>query len=200
MLIEVYTAITNEKDSSRDDIRVFSDYDRFKSPVMNAKIYKVLPHKFLDCDISIWLDGNIFLNVSKERLVEEFLGDADMAIFEHNHHKDIRWEAYMLGKMFRKRTPQVKQDVAEQMKYYEKIGIPSKVETAMGGMIIRRHKPIVKEFNEAWWAEICRWSQRDQLSFPIIKRQFEWLRVNFIKGNIKNHPYLRYETHNHFNT
>src|SRR5437667_162402 len=101
MNIQVYTAITGKKDALRDDIKNFqdSDFDKFTSPVMNAKIFKILPHKFLDCDISVWIDGNIFLKIPVEQLVDEFLGGNDMALFRHYRGKDIHWEAYMLDKM-----------------------------------------------------------------------------------------------------
>jgi hypothetical protein len=38
--------------------------------------------------------------------------------------------------------------------------------------LIRRHSPEMERFNEAWWAELCRWSYRDQVSFPVIKQMF----------------------------
>lgn len=200
--IIVYTAIMGEKDIPRQDIKVFSDpdFDKFKSPVMNAKVFKVLPHKFLDYDISIWIDGNIYLNVPPEQLVQEWLGNADMAVLEHYHRKDLYWEAKMLSSTFKNRTPWVIDEVNKQIQHYEQIGMPRREEVVMGGMLIRRNNPIVNQFNEAWWAEICRWSQRDQLSFPIVRRQFPELKLNIIKGSIKRHPYLRYDDHAHYNT
>ncbi len=201
--IIVYTAIAGAKDKPRDDIKVFTeaDYDKFESPVMNAKIYKVLPHKFLDYDISIWIDGNIFLKVPAEKLVDEWLGEADMAVFEHYHRKDIYWEEKMLNSTFKHRTPWVRDEVKDQIKHYEKTGVtPDRADMVMGGFIIRRNNPIVNRFNEAWWAEICRWSQRDQISLPVILKQFPEMKVSIIKGSIKNHPYLRYEDHAHYNT
>lgn len=202
MNIKVYTAITGGKDALRSDIKVFTeaDFDKFKSPVMNAKIFKIMPHKFFDYDISIWIDGNIFFNIPVEQLVNEFLGEADMAVFEHYKRKDLYWEAKMLNSTFKHRTPWVIDEVNKQIAHYEKIGMPPKQEIVMGGIIIRRNIPIVNQFNEAWWAEICRWSQRDQLSFPIVRRQFPELKINHVKGSIKNHPYLRYVDHAHYNT
>ncbi len=200
--IIVYTAIMGAKDAPREDIKVFTDkdYKKFVSPVMNAKIFKILPHKFLNCDVSVWLDGNIFLKIPVEQLVEEFLGEADMALFRHYRGKDISWEAYMLNKMFKRRTPWVRDEVNEQVEHYKKIGMPGKKEVAMGGLIIRRNVPVVNRFNEAWWAEICKWSQRDQLSFPIVRRQFPEMKINLVGGSIKDHPYLLYADHAHYNT
>ena len=191
--MEVYTSISNGKDEPRDDVKVFSGYDKFKSPVMNAKVYKILAHKYLDTDISIWLDGNIYLLVRPKQIVEEWLGDSDMAVFEHNHGWTIHREVEVIRKMFKSR-PWIYEEAKEQVKNYQDLPL------SMCGMIIRRHTPLVERFNEAWWAEICRWGQRDQLSFPVVLRRFPDLKVNYVKGNIKNHPYLKYETHAHFET
>jgi hypothetical protein len=199
-MIEVYTSITGDKDAVRDDIKRFPDYDKFKNPVMNAKVYKILSHKYLDADITIWLDGNIYLLVPPEQVVEEWLGDADMAVFKHNHRWLLYKEVEILNQMFKDRTPWVKDEINKQIEHYYSIGIPRETKLSMCGMIIRRNSPIVNQFNEAWWAEICRWSQRDQLSFPVVVGRFPELKVNYVKGNIKNHPYLRYETHAHFKT
>jgi hypothetical protein len=189
--MEIYTSIYGDKDKPRDDIKIFSGYDKFTSPVMNAKIYKILAHKYLNTDISIWLDGNIFLLVPLEQVIKEWLGDADMAVFEHNHHWTIYQEVEVIRRMFKNR-PWIYEEAKEQIKNYPNLPL------SMCGMIIRRHIPLVERFNEAWWAEICTGGQRDQLSFPVVLKRFPELKVNYIKGNIKNHPYLKYETHQHF--
>ena len=189
--MEVFTCITNDKDRPRGDIKLFSGFEKFHSPVLNAKIYKILAHKYLDTDISIWLDGNIYPLVPPEQLVKEWLGDADMAVFEHNHHWTMYQEVEVIRRMFKGR-PWIYKEAKEQIKNYPDLPL------SMCGMIIRRHTPLVERFNEAWWAEICVMGQRDQLSFPVVLKRFPDLKVNYVKGNIKNHPYLRYETHAHF--
>lgn len=193
-----YTAITNGKDNPRADILCLSGYDRFQSPVMNAKIYKVLPHKFLDCDISFWMDGNIYPLKPVEDLITEWLGEADIALFRHYKSKNLDWELKWIKYKFSRRSP-VSLEAEAQVKHYEQYNI-QKEEMAMGGVIIRRHVPIVERFNEAWWAEICKWGQRDQLSLPVVLRKLPDLKINRINGSIKTHPYLRYEDHSHYQT
>lgn len=195
----IYTSIYGDKDKERDDILVMKGYDKFNSPVMNAKIYKILCHHFLE-GTTIWIDGNIYPLVPEQKLIDEWLGDADIAVFEHNHKWRMHEEVQTLKRMFKRRTPWVIGDIEEQVAHYMKIGIPITTALSMCGMIIRRDTPRVRQFNERWWAEICRWSQRDQLSFPVIIKEFPDIKVNYVEGNIKNHPYLRYETHAHFNT
>lgn len=189
-----YTAITSNKDKERHDIRVFSDYDKFKNEVYNAKIFKILPHYFMDTDISIWMDGNISLNIPVEQAVKEWLGDADMAFFRHYKSKNIDWELKWIKFKFNRRS-EVTKEAERQVEHYKSLDI-QKEEMLMGGFIIRRHTNEVARFNESWWAEICRWGERDQLSLPVVLRRFPGLKLNKINLNIKNNPYLKYEAHN----
>jgi hypothetical protein len=193
-----YTAIIGGKDAERNDIQVFgdSDYDKFKLPVMNAKIFKIMPHKFLDCDISIWMDGNLFLNFPAEQIVEELLGDNDMALFDHWHRQSVYWELKWIEYQFRhnKESP-ILRDAQAQVANYKKMGVPRKTGIFSCGFMIRRHNKIVNDFNEKWWTEITRWSSRDQLSFPVAKLLFPELKINKIAGDVRNNPYLKYLSH-----
>ena len=145
------------------------------------------------------MDGNLFLLISPEEIVEKWLGDADMALLRHYKSKNLDWELKWIKYIWRSKDRGVYEEAKKQVEGYEKYNI-QKEEMGMCGMIIRRHTPIVERFNEAWWSEICCKGQRDQLSFPIIRRQFPEMKVNLVEGNIKNYPYVRYETHNHFKT
>lgn len=195
--IAVYTSITGGKDNPRDDIRVFGWYDKFKAPVMNAKFYKVLSHKIIDEDISIWVDGNIFLNVPPEKLVEEFLGNADMAVHRHPDRDDVYEECDAILKWKGDEDGSVR----GYRSYLEFIDYPRHDGLYNCCVLIRRNTPLVMSFNEAWWAEICRYSTRDQLSFPVILKQFPDLRLNIIEGTPmshpkkKHHPYYTYVEH-----
>lgn len=194
-MITVYTAITGNKDNQRDDIKVFSQYDKFTEEVMNAKIYKILPHKFLDCDISIWIDGNIFLTIPPEELVEEWLKDADIAVVARQNNRHLKWELWALEQLHGSTKPKLVSEAQEQFDYYKKNGIDECKKMAKCGVIIRRHTNRVNEFNEAWWAEICRWSSRDQVSFPVVLDRFPDLKVNFIEETDKNLSYTIYKKH-----
>lgn len=194
MLIIPYTSIHGEKDRARTDVRVFSDYDKFKSPVYNAKIAKILPHHFMECDISIWMDGNIQLKISPEEAVEKWLGESDMAFFRHYKSKDLEWELKWIKYVWRSKDRSVYEECKRQVEKYAPLNI-RKEEMAMGGFIIRRHTLSVARFNEAWWAEICVNGQRDQLSLPVVLRAFPELKVNRIDLDIKNNEFLTYTPH-----
>jgi len=190
---QIYTAICGGKDEPRTDITCFGEYSEFVSPVRNAKIYKILPHKFLDADITIWIDGNIELLIPPEQLVEEWLGDVDMALFKHPDRDCIYDEAPAAKGLFEAHL-KVRDDIDKQIEHYREIDFPEHAGMGECNVIIRRNNPKVNAFNEAWWAEICRWSQRDQLSFPVTLAKHN-LKVNFIKGNAREHKYFRYTPH-----
>ena len=153
---------------------------------MNAKIYKILPWLWVDCDISIWVDGNIFPLVDNDRLVDEFLGDADMALFKHSDRTKLQDEAVAAKGLYDNND--YKKRIDEQMEAYR--GLTG--DLAECGFIIRRHNDKVKKFCQEWWAHICRYSERDQISYPVIKKD---LKINYINGNIRKHPYFKYIPH-----
>jgi len=156
----IYSAITNNKDKPRKDINCFGSYNRFKEPVLNAKIYKVLSHLFIDDEYSIWVDGNVFLKKPEEEFIK-LLGDSDIAVFKHPWHKNLFEEAnycieHSIGD---------KKTIEKQIRRYKDF---SNDELGWCGLIIRRHTEKIKRLNEQWWAEICRGSVRDQISFPYV--------------------------------
>lgn len=161
-MITVYSAICGEKDHPRDDVLCFNAYDRFRNPRLNAKIYKVLSHQFVDSEYSIWIDGNMRLLVPPEELVE-MMGDADCAVFRHPERDNIWDEADII--IERQKDNSI--PVREQMVAYRRTTFRKK-DLGMCGLIVRRHTEEIIQRNERWWSEICRFSVRDQLSFPIV--------------------------------
>ena len=50
--------------------------------------------------------------------------------------------------------------------------------------------PQVEAFNNAWWAEICRGSKRDQISLPVVVHKLG-LKAKHITGSVRNdNPYF----------
>lgn len=159
----IYTAITGGKDAERDDIHVFRGTGQFTNPLMEAKKYKVLSHKYVNSEISIWVDGNVYLRQSED-FYKTLLKDTDIAVLEHPLHKCVFKEAEFCKKMG-KGEPD---EIDELMDKYTHEGYPENNGLAQCCMIVRRHTPEINALNEAWWAEVCRYSSRDQLSFPYI--------------------------------
>ena len=191
--INIYTSITGDKDSSRiDDVKLFTGEGKFIEPVMEAKVYKVLAHQFIEADYSIWVDGNISLLISPEQLVKEYMKDEyEIAVFKHPKRNCLYDEAERLKEIF----PSLIQTIDSQMYHYYRQEFPKQNGLKECSVIIRKHNKEIEKFNNAWWSEICRWTYRDQLSFTYILSKFPDLKINIIEGNVRNHPYFSYTNH-----
>lgn len=193
--IQVYSAICGRFDKPRQDITVFGDHpaNRFKMPVMNAKIYKILAHTYFSSQFTIYVDGNIFLNVPPSKLISELLGEADMALFRHPWRHCLYQEHEPAKQRI---LPPYKALIDEQVVRYRQEGMPANFGLAECGLLIRRNNAITAEFNDRWWAEICRYSNRDQMSFPyVLWKMKDRIKVNLIPGNVRKHPYFKYVNH-----
>ncbi len=165
--IVVYSAICGNKDKPRNDVLCFME-DKFKDPVLSAKIYKVLPHLFLDCDYSIWIDGNITLKVPPETLIDVL--EKDIAVFPHPSRDCLFDEGRFC--VLNQIGNQI--EILEQLKRYK--GFPNHYGLAGCGVLIRKHTDKMRRLSEQWWAEICRGSIRDQISFPyVFKDEVQYL-------------------------
>lgn len=189
--IKIYTAICGEYERPRDDIEVYSRECLFNSPVMNAKIFKVLSHKYIKNKYSVWVDGNIFPLVEPKEIVG-LLGDSDIAVFSHPYRSSI-YEEHPEAK---KRLPvELRPLIDKQIEDYQKEGMPE-WKLAECGMIIRKHSEVVEEFNNRWWAEITRYQQRDQISFPYVWwKMRDRIKIKLLDGNVRNHEFFKYEKH-----
>lgn len=190
-----YSAICGNFDKPRNDITTFTDKesDIFKQPVMNAKIYKILPHKYFSSKISLFVDGNISLLASVDEIVQELLKDADMALFKHPWRQCLYQEH---EHAIQRISAPFKPIMDKQVNMYKMEGMPANFGLGECGMLIRRNNDVVNEFNERWWAEICRYTSRDQMSFPyVLWKMKDRIKINFIDGNVRDHKFFKYITH-----
>ena len=183
MIIKQYTVNIGNYDKPRKDIPCITNIDLFKSNARNSRMPKILSHKFIDADISVYWDANQFLKpgLDFEKVVLEALGDNDIVVQKCSVGRDCVYEEIEAAKK-RVSTYQELEKLTEQANYYRSIGFPEHCGTLAGYQpLIRRHTPIIEAFNEAWWAEMCKYSYRDQCSFPVILAQFPDLKVSWYK-------------------
>lgn len=180
-MIQVFTSITGDKDNLVEtqntegaeftayvsdthlsktwkEIRAF---DKLKSDRRNSRIPKLIPHKYFNCEYSIWLDGNLSLKKPAQELIDTYLKDHDIAVFKHPVRNCLYKEAIECAK----RGLDNSESIIEQVKSYEDEGFPKEYGLGENMMILRRHTKKVEQFNNAWLAEYLRFSVRDQLSF-----------------------------------
>lgn len=205
--IVVYTSVTSEfdrlsdkqntknahfvafTDQKSDVWKVEKNYDKFNDHRRNSRIQKMMPHLYFpDYQYSVYIDGNIELKVPAEKLVEEWLKDKDIAVFRHIG-RDCLYQEAEACVIKKKETPE---ELARQIKEYARRGIKNHSGLAECGVIVRRHTPEVERMNEKWWAEYCRFSSRDQMSFPVA---FDLKKVNLIESSVWRHPYFKIIDH-----
>jgi hypothetical protein len=156
-----FTDNPNLKSSFWEMLPICTEFNgRWDADVRNAKRHKVMIHEYVDCDYSLWIDGNNMLLNSVSYMVKEYLTDCDIATFKHPCRTCIHPEMEICVKLGLDEEDIMRQQVAS----YEAEGFPRDYGLNAGGFILRRHTEQVKLFNEIWWEEICKHSKRDQLS------------------------------------
>lgn len=134
-------------------------YDKFKDPRRNSRMQKILVHKYIESEYTVYMDANMKLLVSPIELIERYMQGYDMALFKHSRGCVYK-EALEVARLGMDEPD----TIIEQAKHYEDIGFPKDIGMLQGGFIIRRNNERTRRFNEAWWADYCRYSRRDQLS------------------------------------
>lgn len=231
----IYTAIFGGKDDLVEpsfipegcDFVCFTDRD-FKSktwdvrkverelndPVRNARMYKVLPHKYLsEYEYSIWIDGNMSVRGDVNKLIKKYLKELNLAIYDHCQLRKrilgflwvkdrkqcydcIYEEAQRLVDMGN--SGNYKDDarlIAEQVEKYRKEGYPEHNSLVSSMVVLRKHnEPDVIKVGEDWWSEIKNNSRRDQLSFNYVawKNNFNF---EYIKGDSRRNKYFLQKRH-----
>lgn len=160
MKILVHTAITGEYEKPRNDIRV-ETLELFKDPMRSARMHKCLTPDFWDYDYSIWVDGNTSIKTPVAKLINE-LGEDDILVYKH--WRDCTYEEAIAEIGCAENQEEI-DDIEKQMEKYRKEGFPEHCGLGATTYVIRRHNKKIEEFNNMWWAEICKGSKQDQLSF-----------------------------------
>lgn len=172
--------------------------DKFVRPVMNAKIHKVLGHKYCDTEYIVWMDGNVKLKQDPHELVK-LMGKNDMAFFKHPGWNSVYTEADACIKLNKGKMS----EIAEQMQDYIKKGYELEGNHCEMTAFIRRNDPKTNLLFEQWWAEICRYSNRDQISFPIVFKKAKWKTIPGSVAKVDDQPnypgndYFHLKFHNH---
>lgn len=208
-MMYIYTVITDGKDELNEDINIdgvkavcFTNRpmiskvweirripSTFKDERRTSRMPKILPHIYLpDATHSLYLDGNIITKVPLQKMIKEFLKDNDIAFFKHptrDCYFEEAKECIRLGL-------DDQETIAQQMIRYK--DVPRHKGLYQGGVIFRKHTDRVRQFNEAWWAEYCTGSRRDQLSLPIAQYK-TGIEIEGIEGHPYYHHYFEMVSH-----
>jgi hypothetical protein len=166
----------------------------FSNMNLNAKIHKILPHLYFNCDYSLWVDGSIEIYGDIKKLIELSFNDGtDICLFKHK----VRDCPYCEANVIISSNLVDPEKIREQMNNYQKNGLKIHSGLSQGGVILRKHSKEMELFNMRWWSEICRYTKRDQLSldYCISKTGLNLKHFNLPKLYDDN-GYFKYYGHN----
>lgn len=150
----------------------------------NAKIYKIIPFMFLpDYDYHVWMDCNHVLFKDPNELIDEYLKDADVAVFKHHGLQCV----YQEGKAVKDLKYDHSHLVDSQLLFYKSLRYPSNNGLYELPFRIQRNNEATKKMGFLWWEQICMYSSRDQISFPFVCHQLG-IKLSILPGfaNSKN--------------
>jgi len=162
----------------------------FDDPRKSAKIFKVLPHRYLaPYRVSVWVDGTCCPRRDPRPWIASVL-KSGIATFAHPERNCIYDEARICIERGFER------DVIEaQVARYREAGYPAHHGLNTCTIIAREHNAShIAAAMEEWWQEIERGSIRDQLSFNYVL----WRRglvSDLIPGHVYWNPMFRYAPH-----
>lgn len=193
--IAVYTAVFGGYDTVRPPTVPVASWAVFSgdsdNPRLDARYHKTLAHRlFPDAEYTIWLDGNVQLLIEPEWLVDEWLGEADVATTVHPSRDCIYDEARACIRKGKDGADVINR----QMAAYREHGYPAHNGLAETRVVVRRNTHDVAMFNEMWWSHIAYYSVRDQLSFnwAVWQSGVVW---NGVTAWVPRHPWFRYRNH-----
>lgn len=160
----------------------------------NAKIPKVLPHLLLpDYDFFVWIDGNVELTASPMELCNRFIvaPDADVAALPHRTRRCVYEESKEVIRLSLDNRCLVK----AQMREYRKMSYARDCGLYELMLMVRRNNEITRRLSLCWFEQICRYSSRDQLSFPIALASSGARLEPITPGHCLNNPYMRRRPH-----
>ena len=99
-----------------------------------------------------------------------------------------------------------KENILAQAEFYLRQNLPAESGLYELSTIIRKNTQVVREMEMMWWEQICKFSSRDQISFPYvlwrlgnrieIKLMSGFANLHAIFGNTGGNPYF-YDTGSH---
>ncbi|WP_411768219.1 glycosyltransferase domain-containing protein [Winogradskyella sp. A3E31] len=215
--IAIYTAMYAGKDKLRaplemsdDNIDYFyfsdiepdydiSPYQFIKRPILyddlakNARRLKILGDPLLESyDMVIWHDANMQMIEKGIKSLINRVKSHSLSIYTHPDRDDPYSEAMTCIR--------VKKESAilmlRQCWHYFLRGLPAHSGLYSTGLLVKVNLSNHKNFYNAWWQEVFKYSRRDQLAlaYTSFKHNFT---INTIDGDIYNNPYLNYYDHNY---
>lgn len=159
---------TDREDLTLPGVEIIHDPLDGLDPARASRRAKLRPHLYFpNEDWSIWLDNKSSLRTDPARLIEGLQARPDVAFFAFPHF--VRDCVYQEGRVVCEMGLDDYRIIRERMRTYRAEGMPEHAGLIEGHFIVRRHNdPTLAAFGEEWFDHVCRFSRRDQISFPYL--------------------------------
>ena len=156
----------SDREHIGSDWKVIIVPPEFENDNLNAKRFKILPHKYLmEYDASLFVDANTFFYGNLDELIKCYLLSESFVMWKHPERSDVLWEVAAIIASKRHRPT----EVIHQAEMYKNFGMPENTGIVEGSFIWRAHNnSILNAFMEEWWEHIIQYSKRDQLSLAFL--------------------------------
>jgi hypothetical protein len=130
-------------------------------PQRTARKYKILFHRHMEDQYSMYVDGSFLINCNLNEWWEKHF-TAPMTCIQHPIRNCVYKEARAVVRNKRKGI----ENVDEQIEDYDKLlKIPRNNGVIQSGILMRELCPDTIALCEQWWAHLLQYSARDQLAF-----------------------------------
>lgn len=163
-------------------------------PVLMNRMYKILPHRFLqEYDLSLYVDSNIKIlsDPSKIPLFSEG-GAHNIIIPSHFSRKCLYDEAFVLIRSGRVDI----QKVFKRMFSFMSSGYFCQTNMGENNIIFRRHNLLI-DFSEYWWSIFIEGPHRDQLSLAYVSWKMHTPVLTSSKISSRGSVYFSIKKHKH---
>lgn len=138
-------------------------------PAKTARYYKIMFHKHIETEFSIWIDGTFIININLDRWWRRFNGP--FTAVKHPFDDCIYTDAKACISLGRGD----KDMIERQVQVYRAIGIPEHNGLIASGVLMRQKTGAVNEFCRTWWNQVEHWSVRDQIAYGYANYQYPGL-------------------------
>lgn len=145
-------------------------------PVKTARWYKIMFHKHIDTEYSLWVDGTFIINTNLNTWWKRF--SPPFTACQHPFDNCIYTDATSCIESGKG----IKEIIERQIALYKAIGIPKNNGLIASGVLMRQKTPEVQQFCKEWWEQVRRWSKRDQIAWGYPNFKYPGL-VNKINWN-----------------
>jgi len=173
------------------------------SPRLRAKFFKLQSHRIREIakyDIVIWIDGS-FEITSNEFVswVLSHLKKSSISVLKHPERSCIYEECKFVADLMGIGNTYLKsryasEPIREQVNEYKKEGYPQNNGLYSCGLFARKQDEKTNHIFDDWWAENCKWSIQDQLSFPYVLWKNN-MKVQEIKIDLFRNEYFNLTSH-----